>query len=85
MLINHLFWLLPGFIPFASHAGSILEENIYINMNYSYPNEVFSQNVHIFGRKIFFANFAQHLFHGKKQKNNNTRNTYKILSYIVVG
>ena len=32
---NQSFWLLPGFIPFASLWVN-LEKNIYINMNYSH-------------------------------------------------
>ena len=66
-------------------------ENIYINMNYSYPTtmyeSIFAQMYIFIVEKYFFAIFALIKFMVKSKNCKYTRNTYiraNILSYIVV-
>ena len=56
---------------FYSVCVTVVEKNIYMNLNYSYSTTIYDSifaQMYISGRKkIFFAIFAYNLFHDKKQ------------------
>ena len=90
-----VFELLPGFIPFTIlwHIGWILDKNVTVNKNYSYPTTIWvSILTQIYVFLVWFTIFAFDLktfIRKKKWKLYcSTRNLYicvKILSHIVVG
>ena len=66
VLISH-FELLPGLMPFASllHAGRILEKNVYMNMNYSYPTTMYESvfaKMHVFLVEKYYLEFLLKTF-----------------------
>ena len=69
--LSVIFELHPALTPFASlwHAGRILDKNVNINMNYSYPTTMYeSKSTQRYVFLVLFAIFAFYREKNLKQK-----------------
>ena len=92
MLISH-FELLPALILFALfwHAGYMLDQNVNMNMSYSYPTTMYESILaqkYVFLVSLTIFAFYHEIFKQNGKRYFSIRNMHiwaKILSYIVVG